>query len=61
MNKTPITIWVDIIEPAIENNKIVVKKGTFYYEKKKYIIENGEIRKETIETNNNAIYGKKNK
>lgn len=55
MNKTPMTIWVDIIEPAIENNKIVVKKGTFYYEKKKYIIENGEIRKETIETNNNAI------
>lgn len=55
MNKTPITIWVDIIEPTIVNNKIIVKKGIFYYEKQKYIIENGEIRKETVETNNNAI------
>ncbi len=55
MNKTPITIWVEIIEPAIKNNKIIVKKGIFYYEKQKYIIENGEIRKETTETNNNAI------
>lgn len=45
MNKTPITIWVELIEPAIENNKIIVKKGVFYYNKQKYIIDNGEIKK----------------
>ncbi len=44
MNKTPITIWVDIIEPAIKDNKIIVKKGTFYYNKQKYIISD-EIKK----------------
>lgn len=46
MNKTPITIWVNIEEPAIENGKIVVKKGNFYYNGKKYILENGEIYRE---------------
>ena len=43
MNKTPITIWVNIEEPAIENGKIVVKKGNFYYNGKKYNLENGNI------------------
>lgn len=43
MNKTPITIWVNLIEPAIENGKVVIKKGEFYYNKQKYLIENGEI------------------
>lgn len=43
MNKTPITIWVSIIEPAIENGKIVVKKGEFYYNKIKYILQDGKI------------------
>lgn len=43
MNKTPITIWVTITEPAIENGKIIVKKGEFYYNKQKYLIENGKI------------------
>lgn len=43
MNKTPITIWVELIEPTIENNKIIVKKGEFYYNKHKYTIENGII------------------
>ena len=52
MNKTPITIWVDIIEPCIENNRIIVKKGYFFYNKLKYIIENGEIKKETKENEN---------
>lgn len=47
MNKTPITIWVNIEEPAIENGKIVVKKGNFYYNNKKYLIENGNIKSET--------------
>lgn len=46
MNKTPITIWVNIEEPAIENGKIVVKRGNFYYNGKKYILENGEIYRE---------------
>lgn len=45
MNKTPITIWVNIDEPGIINNKIVVKRGSFYYNNKKYIIDNGEIKK----------------
>lgn len=44
MNKTPITIWVNIEEPEIENGKIVVKKGSFYYNHKLYRIENGEIK-----------------
>ena len=43
MNKTPITIWVSIKEPAIENGKIIVKKGEFFYNGNKYIIENGKI------------------
>lgn len=43
MNKTPITLWVTIKEPAIENGKIIVKKGEFYYNGKKYVIDNGEI------------------
>lgn len=43
MNKTPITIWVSITEPAIENGKIVVKKGEFYYNKIKYILQDGKI------------------
>ena len=43
MNKTPITIWVTITEPAIENGKIIVKKGEFYYNKQKYLIIDGEI------------------
>ena len=43
MNKTPITIWVNIEEPAIENGKIVVKKGNFYHNGKKYKLENGNI------------------
>ena len=46
MNKTPITIWVTIEEPEIKDNKIVVKKGTFYYNNKKYTIENGDIKNE---------------
>ena len=46
MNKTPITIWVSIIEPAIENGKIIVKKGEFYYNKQKYLIQDGIITKE---------------
>lgn len=44
MNKTPVTIWVNIIEPEIVNNKVVVKKGNFYYNNKLYEIENGEIK-----------------
>lgn len=55
MNKTPITIWVNLIEPAIENGKIVIKKGEFYYNKIKYVIENGKIHQENNDTNNNAI------
>ena len=47
MTKTPITIWVNIDEPAIENGKIVVKKGNFYYNGKKYLIEYGNIYRET--------------
>lgn len=43
MNKTPITLWVNIEEPAIEFGKIVVKKGNFYYNGNKYNIENGKI------------------
>lgn len=43
MNKTPITIWVNLIEPAIENGKVVIKKGEFYYNRNKYTIENGII------------------
>lgn len=46
MNKTTITIWVNIEEPAIENGKIVVKRGNFYYNGKKYILENGVIYRE---------------
>lgn len=49
MNKTPITIWVNVTEPAIENGKIIVKKGEFYYNKQKYWIINGEIKSETTE------------
>lgn len=48
MNKTPITIWVTIEEPEIKDNKIVVKKGTFYYNNKKYFIENGDIKNENV-------------
>ena len=46
MNKTPITIWVTIEEPEIKDNKIVVKKGSFYYNNQKYLIENGDIKNE---------------
>lgn len=46
MNKTPVTIWVNIDIPEIKDNKVIVKKGNFMYNGKKYIIENGEIKPE---------------
>ena len=53
MNKTPITIWVNLIEPGVENNKIIVKKGNFWYNNVKYNIDNGYILPATTEGENN--------
>lgn len=53
MNKTPITFWVNIEIPEIKDNKVVVKKGNFMYNGKKYIIENGEIKPEPPTPTNN--------
>lgn len=47
MNKIQITIWATAEEIAMIDNKITVKKGNFYYNNKKYIIENGNIISET--------------
>lgn len=47
MNKLQITIWATTEEPEIKDGKLTVKKGSFYWNGKKYLIENGEIKKET--------------
>lgn len=47
MNKIQITIWATAEEIEMVDNKITVKKGSFYYNNKKYMIENGEIKSET--------------
>lgn len=43
MNKLPITIWVALKEASTENGKIIVKNGEFYYNKQKYLIQDGKI------------------
>jgi hypothetical protein len=49
MSKIQITIWATAEEIAMVDNKITVKTGSFYYNNKKYMIENGEIKTTTTE------------
>ena len=44
MNKIQVNIYISAEECGIENGKICVKKGSFYFNNKKYEIENGDIK-----------------
>lgn len=49
MNKLQITIWANAKQIEMVDNKITVKDGDFYFNGKKYYIENGEIKGQTNE------------
>lgn len=44
MNKIQVTLWVNAEKIDVQDNKIMCVKGNFYYNNKKYTIENGEIK-----------------
>ena len=46
MNKIQTSIYITANDVNIENNKIIVINGEFYFQGKKYKIINGEITKE---------------
>lgn len=43
MNKIQATIWINATKIDMENNKIVCKDGTFYFNGKLYTIKDGNI------------------
>lgn len=46
MTKISQTIFITADDIDVVDGKITVKKGTFYFNSKKYTIENGEIKNE---------------
>lgn len=44
MNKVQQVIYITMKDFECENNKLIVKEGEFYFQGKKYIITNKEIK-----------------
>lgn len=44
MNKIQTSIYINATSVDVENNKIMVLHGDFYFQGQKYTIENGKIK-----------------